>query len=358
MVPGPVSLSRSVLEALAQDYPSGQIDADFFPLYRSTERLLQHVMETQNRVLLLSGEGMLALWSALKSAVRTDDRILVVATGFFGHGIASMAREIGARVTVLDLGYDRTITDADLALVEEHLTVSPPKMICAVHCETPSGTLNPLEKLGQLKEQYGVPLFYVDMVSSVAGCPIKVDAWHIDFALGGSQKCLSCPPSLSFVAVSERGWEAVREVKYAGYDALLPFYSIYEDGRCPYTPNWNGIAALHASLNEIFREGLAGVFRRHVSAADFLRQGLDKLGIALWPKKDALLSPTVTAARVPEGFTVSAWREALRVRGLVVAGSFGPMADCVFRIGHMGTQAQRSLLAQALDVMDDALRRR
>jgi aspartate aminotransferase-like enzyme len=40
---------------------------------------------------------------------------------------------------------------------------------------------------------------------------------------------------------------------------------------------------------------------------------------------------------------------------LVVAGSYGPLADKVFRLGHMGSQADMSLVQQAMDVIAGAL---
>ncbi len=40
---------------------------------------------------------------------------------------------------------------------------------------------------------------------------------------------------------------------------------------------------------------------------------------------------------------------ALRARGVVVAGSYGPYSDKLFRIGHMGSQANKDTLAVALD---------
>ena len=55
------------------------------------------VLGTQNQVTIQSGEGMLALWGALKSVIRPGDRVLAVATGLFGYGIGEMARQIGAR---------------------------------------------------------------------------------------------------------------------------------------------------------------------------------------------------------------------------------------------------------------------
>ncbi|MCR4667560.1 MAG: aminotransferase class V-fold PLP-dependent enzyme [Desulfovibrio sp.] len=354
MVPGPVTVPFYVREALAQDYPSGQIDNDFFQVLRASERFLQRMMHTKNRVVIMSGEGMLVLWGALKSTLKPGDRVFVFVNGVFSQGIADMARGLGCAVETVETAYNQVLDDDLLNRCEMKISSMRPTMICAVHCETPSGTLNPLERLGMLKKQYEVPLFYVDMVSSLGGVEVDVDGWHIDLALGGSQKCLSLPPSLAFVAVSDVAFSRMGEVDYQGYDSILPFKTIYEDGRSPYTPNWHGVAALHASLQALFAEGLDSVFQRHRICQHFVHSSLKKLGVRLWAD-EPVSSPTVTAALVPEGFTFAGWQEALRRRGLVVAGSFGPMSGKVFRLGHMGEQARLSLCESAIDVIDTVL---
>jgi len=66
-------------------------------------------------------------------------------------------------------------------------------------------------------------------------------------------------------------------------------------------------------------------------------------------------APTVTAVNVPQGI---AWQEIdtkLRREGLVVAGSYRPLTDKVFRLGHMGTQADKDLVTQALKVIKEVL---
>ena len=47
----------------------------------------------------------------------------------------------------------------------------------------------------------------------------------------------------------------------------------------------------------------------------------------------------------------------LRAAGLVVGGSYGPMAGTVFRLGHMGTQADMGLMQQALGVLETEIKR-
>jgi aspartate aminotransferase-like enzyme len=66
----------------------------------------------------------------------------------------------------------------------------------------------------------------------------------------------------------------------------------------------------------------------------------------------------VTAVNVPENIGWAEWDERLRERGLVVGGSLGPLAGKVFRLGHMGTQADRALVDRAMDAIADALAKR
>ena len=358
MVPGPTTVHPDVLAALAKDYGSGQSEPEFLELYARAGATMGRLMGTANDVVFMTGEGMLALWAALKSCLRPGDPVLCIGTGVFGDGIGEMAASIGCRVEAISLPYDSTIGSGEsLMRIEEAIRRTRPVMITAVHCETPSGTLNPLADLGAMKKRLGVPLFYVDAVASVGGTPVLADTWNVDLLLTGSQKCLSAPPSLSAVAVSGAAWERMAAVDYQGYDALLPFKTVQQDGRCPYTPYWQGMAALETAMNRIVAEGMERVFERHERVAARCRAGLADLGVRLFPVEEAVSSPTVTAALVPEGFTYPQWRSLLRESGLVVSGSFGPMAGKVFRLGHMGMQADPALMERALDVIGAALAR-
>ena len=221
MVPGPVSVSREVLEAGQENFGSADLEKEYIELYKATEKSLRKIMQTKNSVVIQTGEGMLALWSALKSCLLPGDKVLVLSTGLFGYGMGGMAEAIGCEVRTVGFGFDETFTDFDL--IEKAIREFQPKMITMVQNETPSGTMNPVAEIGALKEKYAVPLLYVDAVSGLGGSVVKTDEWHIDLCLGASQKCLSAPASMSFLSVSDRAWEIIEEVGYVGYDALLPF---------------------------------------------------------------------------------------------------------------------------------------
>jgi aspartate aminotransferase-like enzyme len=244
MVPGPVSVPDEIREVYRVNYGSADLETEFGDLYLRTTELIARILKTRHRVVIHTGEAMLALWAALKSCLLPGDRVLSIASGVFGHGIADMGKAIGADVNIIEIPYNETLKDFDK--IAKAIEAHRPKMITAVHCETPSGTLNPIASLGQLKEDYKVPLLYVDAVASIAGAPVEVDKWSIDLCLGGSQKCFSVPPEMTFLSVSAQAWETIAQIAYVGYDALQPFHAVHETRYFPYTPNWHGVAALHA----------------------------------------------------------------------------------------------------------------
>lgn len=358
MVPGPTTLHPDALAAMCRDYGSARIEDDFIPLYRETSHNIARIFGTRNKVVLMTGEGMAGLWGALKSCLLPGDGVVAVGTGVFGDGIGEMAASFGCQVESVSLPYTSTINREDsLQRIEDAVKRLRPKMITAVHCETPSGSLNPLEGLAEIKRRHHVPLLYVDTVAAAGGVPVDTDAHSVDLILGGSQKCFSAPPSMTMVGVSEAAFAVMEKVNYQGYDALLPFRKADEDGSCPYTPYVHGIASLGAAAAALLREGLDTVFTRHRQVAEQCRNGLTALGIQPFLDSDAIPSPTVTAALVPQGFTWPEWQKALRQRGLVAAGSLGPLAGKVFRLGHMGEQAKPELMTQALAAIEDALKR-
>ena len=350
MVPGPVSVSREVLEAGQINFGSADLEKDYIELYKDTEKALRKIMRTKNSIVIQTGEGMLALWGAMKSCLRPGDKVLALSTGLFGYGMGEMAEAIGCEVKTLGFGFNETFTDFDL--IEKAIREFQPKMITMVQNETPSGTMNPVAEIGALKVKYNVPLLYVDAVSGIAGSVLKTDEWQIDLCLGGSQKCLSAPASMSFVSVSEKAWEIIEEVGYVGYDALSPFRMAVKNSYFPYTPYWQGTAQLHRACELVLNEGLVKTIARHQKVAEYCRKRIVAMGLQLYPALAATPSPTVTAVYVPEKVSWKKLDAALRKEGLVVGGNYGCLAGEVFRIGHMGTQANLDLVKEAMDILE------
>ena len=340
LVPGPVSVPRKYREAYLTDYGSSDLEKDFYALLGENQELLQQILKTKNEVTIQSGEAMLILWGALKSTVKANDRVLVLSNGIFGRGFGEMAETLGAEVKILEAA------DGEFVSLEElraQISSFKPYMVTAVHCETPSGLLNPIADVAPIVKESGA-LFCVDFVASAVGADVKVDEWGIDLGLLGSQKCLSLLPDLSILTVSERAWKAAERVGYFGYDAMLPWREVTKKGFMPCTHNWHANAALNIALKSILSEGLENSYRRHEEAASYCRARAAAMGLELYARKAELASPTVTAIKVPHGWTWEELDKALREEGLGVGGSYGALAGKVFRIGHMVSQADMDLL--------------
>jgi aspartate aminotransferase-like enzyme len=352
MVPGPTSVRDDVLAAYATDYGSGDLEEEFYRLYAETQGRLQAILGTRNQVAIMSGEAMVGLWGALKSCLKPGDRVLSVGTGVFGYGIGQMARSVTKNVQFVEFAYDEV---CDISRVEDAILQLRPKMVTLVHCETPSGTLNPVAEVGQLIRAHGVSLYYVDAVSSAAGAPLQVDAWNIDLCLVGTQKCLSALPDLGIISVSERAWEVIGEVDYQGYDALAPWRTALADRWLPYTPSWQAMSALNRACGRVLDEGLEAVIRRHGEVAAYCRRRARDMGLELFPRQEAFSSPTVTALKVPERLGWAELDRRLREAGMVVGGSLEKLAGKVFRLGHMGVQADPRLVEEAMDILEEKI---
>jgi len=170
----------------------------------------------------------------------------------------------------------------------------------------------------------------------------------IDLGLLGSQKALSLPPDLGIATVSARAWKVIEEVAYFGYDAFLPFKTAVEKRYFPYTPNWRSIAALNAAISLLEAEGLEAVRERHSKVAEHTRGTVKGMGLSLFPRNESDSANTVTAVYVPQGWTWAELDAALRLEGVVFGGNYGKLAGKVFRIGHMGSQANLDLVSRGL----------
>lgn len=354
MTPGPVSVPAEVLNAGNVNFGSADLEKDYINLYKRTEKALKRIMRTKNDVVIQTGEGMLALWSALKSTLLPGDKVLALSTGLFGYGIGAMAESLGCEVKTIGFGFDETFSDFEL--IEKAIAEFQPKMITLVQNETPSGTMNPVAEIGALKVKYKVPLLYVDAVSGLGGSTVKTDEWQIDLCLGASQKCLSAPANMAFLSVSEQAWNIAEEVGYAGYDALLPFRTAVKQAYFPYTPYWQGTAQLCKAAELLLAEGLAKVIARHEKVAAYCRERALGMGLKLYPAAGAVCSPTVTALYVPEKIGWKKLDARLREEGLVVGGNYGCLAGEVFRIGHMGSQADPEKVKEAMDIIESIVK--
>jgi len=357
LIPGPTKVSPDVAEAYLINFSSPDIGPEFFELYENVTTKIATLLKVpeSGSVVIQVGEGMLALWSALKSCISAGDKVFCIDNGLFGHGLIDMAKKTGAEVSSFSSPSDTMLKKEDIQKIETMIKDFSPKMLTMIHCETPCGTLNSLKEIGELCNKYGI-LFYVDAVSSAFGAELNISDCFIDLGLMGSQKCLNLPPDLSIVTVSKKAWKVIEETNYEGYDALKPFKEAVQKKYFPYTHHWRGVEALHRVLVKIEQEGYYNVLKRHNTIAELCRNLIQSMGLRLYSKEIEFCSPTVTAVYVPDGWSWSELDSELRKKGVFLGGNFGEFAGKVFRIGHMGAQADKELVEGALEILSQILR--
>ena len=335
---GPAGVSPRVLAALSQPV-THYYDPVFLERFRRAEAQVGRVFGTANEIILLQGEAVLGLEAAARSLVRPGLPVLNLVSGVYGAGMSLWLKSFGAQLHELSTRYDEVIDPED---VDAYLDAHPEiELLCVVHCETPSGTLNDCSRIGPIARAHGV-LTLVDCVASLGGLPVDPDGWQLDVCVAAPQKCLGGPPGLSLLAVSPQAWAAIERNPLAPRDSFLSLLDWRDrwhgQGRFPYTPSVSNIYGLEAACEEFLEEGREAVFARHEMAARMCRAGAVAMGLGLWPAREAIMSPCVTAVAIPGDLDQAAVCEHVRTRyGVLISGSEG--AGNLVRIGHMGPTA-------------------
>ena len=353
--PGPTEVRENVRLARAKRTNNSDFDKTFVRYYREVSQKMGKVMGTTNEVLLLAGEGILALEAACASLTEPGDRVLVLDNGIYGEGFKDFVSIYGGVPVVLSFDHRSGIpAEAVRAYLEKD---SDFKYATLVHCDTPTSVLNNVAELCPLLKEYGI-LTVVDSVAGMVGEPINVDANRIDICCGGTQKAISAPVGLAIVSVSADAQKAMdnRKTPIASFYANLQVFKGYaEKEYLPYTTSAGDVAALDAALDNILEEGIETVFARHDRIASAVREAAQAYGLELFLDSDR--SNTVTAIRIPEEIGALRLQEHLSENyDLLVATSLAQYADVILRIGHMGENAFIDKLVYVLAIIGNGLR--
>lgn len=354
--PGPSTADPRVLRAMNTPI-LGYLDPDYQRTMQDVVELLRYTFQTQNEATFpVQGTGFSGMDACLGSLIEPEDKVIIAVNGFFGGRMCEMAERYGARVVRLDQEWGKAFPTE---VIEEALRKhSDAKLFALIHAETSTGVRQPLDGIGQLCQECG-PLFLVDAVTSLGGCPLYVDAWGIDICYSGSQKCLGCPPGMAPLTINERalGVMAERRRKPASYYLDLSLIKDYWNEKRVY--HHTGPAAMVYGLREALRilaeEELENRWQRHAKNASALWAGLEALDLELFADKDCRL-PSLTTVRLKETMEDAPLRRRLlREFNLEVGGGLGPIAGQIWRIGLMGYASTRRNVMYFFSVLESLL---
>jgi len=358
MTPGPVEVSQRTLKALS--YPVIHHYApEFIDFYQDTTAKLKKVFRTENDLIIMQGEAVLALEAAVANIIEEGERVLVLDNGPYGAWFGIYVENHGGEVVRLKEEYTKALDPGKVrAILKKESDI---KAVTVVHMDTPVGITNPLKEICSVAKEYGA-LTIVDSVAALGGMEIEPDDWGVDICICGSQKCLSSPPALAPVSVSREAWDAMenkRKPLRNSYLSMLDYRETWIKRKVfPFTPFVSEIYAINESVTEILEEGLDSVIERHRKVACAVREAVEAMGLSLWPESKQIASDTVTAIRVPEGIDDEALRVIMaREHGVLIAGEVEGLKGDIFRIGHMGHTARMDNALVTIAALEKSLQK-
>ena len=356
MGPGPSDVPPRVLRAMAAP-TLGHLDPDFLELMTETQTLLRAVFQTKNPLTIpVSGTGSAGMEACFVNLVEPGDQVAVAVNGVFGTRMVDCAERLGADVIPIEAEWGRAVAPEAVA---EALKGKRPKIMAVVHAETSTGVCQPLADIIALAKEHGA-LAMVDCVTSLGGVEVTLDAWGVDAAFSGTQKCLSCPPGLAPLSFNEKAVAKMlaRETKVPSWYLDLTMVGDYwgEQRKYHHTAPINMIYALRESLRIILEEGLEARFARHRLNHEALVAGVEGMGLEmLVPPGERLAS--LNAVCIPEGADDLGTRRALlRQFGLEIGAGLGPLAGKMWRVGLQGHSATERNVRLFLTALESVLK--
>ena len=353
MTPGPTQVRENVRVARALATTNPDLDLQFYEFYKETCEEIGQFLYTKNEVRILSGEGILGLEAACASLTENGDRVLVIDNGIFGEGFADFVKMYGGEVIFFKGDRKRKI---DILQLKKFLEKDNDfKYATVVHCDTPSGVLNDIDKICIMLKENGI-LTVVDSVAGMGGEDIRVDEWKIDIVLGASQKCVSAPAGLTFLSISEDAFKLMEQRKKpiaSYYCNLLVWKDYYENKWFPYTPPISDIVGLRQAIDNILQD--KQIIKRHYSIARATRKAVIEAGLNLYIEDG--YSSTVTVIEIPKGINDKVLlKHMIDQFNVFIAASFGYLGGKVIRIGHMGENAKEDKMVYTLLALQQSLK--
>ncbi len=343
MIPGPTPVPETVLKAMGR-HPIGHRSAEFQAVVRRTTEQLRWLHQTQSDVLVITGSGTAAMEAGIINTLSYGDKVICGDNGKFGERWVKLAKAYGLDVQVVKADWGQPLDPEAFRIALEADTNKKIKAVILTHSETSTGVINDLATISQYVRAHGTALTIADCVTSLGACNVPMDSWGLDVVASGSQKGYMMPPGLSFVAMSERAWQAYKRSDLPKfYLDLGPYRKTAAQDSNPFTPAVNLYFALESALTMMQAEGLEAIFERHARHRSAAQAAMKAIGLHLYAA-EGHGSPAITAV-APEGIDAELLRKTVKEKfDILLAGGQDHLKGKVFRIGHLGFVCDRDVL--------------
>jgi 2-aminoethylphosphonate-pyruvate transaminase len=146
----------------------------------------------------LQGSGTFCVEATIGTLVPPEGKLLILVNGAYGRRMARICEYYGRAHATIDTPED---VPNDPAALDQALADDPTiTHVAAVHCETTSGILNPIEQIAAVSARHGRGLI-IDAMSALGAIELDARKVVFDAVAASSNKCLEGVPGMGFAII-------------------------------------------------------------------------------------------------------------------------------------------------------------
>ena len=336
LTPGPLTTSYEVKQAMLRDW--GSWDGDFRAMTANMRSRLIALLGDGGEAfdcVPMQGSGTFAVEAMLSSFIPKDGKALVLANGAYGQRAVQTLDYLGRAHAVLDKGDYLPPRGAEVAAI---LADDPAiTHVVAIHCETSSGILNPIEEIAEATSAAGRKLL-VDSMSAFGALPLPPSQITYEAMVSSANKCIEGVPGFGFILARKTALdEAAGNCPSLSLDVHAQWAHMNKSGQWRFTPPTHAVAAFLAALDAHEAEGgVAGRGARYTRNRDVMVDGMRELGFETL-LDDRWLSPIIVTFFCPDDpkFRFDRFYDLMKDKGFIIYPGKLTVVDS-FRVGCIG----------------------
>ena len=356
LTPGPLTTSYQVKAQMLRDW--GSWDDDFRAMTQEMrDRLLALIGDGAEAFdcVPMQGSGSFSVEAMLGTFIPTSGKALVLANGAYGQRSAQTLQYLNRDHIILDKG-DYLPPRGEM--VAQILAQDPAiTHVVAIHCETSSGILNPIEEISQATYAAGRALL-IDSMSAFGALPLDANQIRYEALVSSANKCIEGVPGFGFVIARKSALEAAKGNSHSlCLDLHAQWAHMNKTGQWRYTPPTHVVAAFLEALRAHEAEGgVAARGARYSQNRDVIVEGMRSLGFETL-LKDRWLSPIIVTFFCPADpkFKFEHFYALMKKKGFIIYPGKLTRLDS-FRIGCIGqldAHTMRQVVCAAQETLNE-----
>lgn len=354
LTPGPLTTAYAVKEAMLRDW--GSWDGEFRAMTSELRSRLVAMLGDGSDdfdCVPMQGSGTFSVEAMLASLIPKDGKALVLANGAYGLRAAQTLDYLGRDYRLLDKGDYLPPRGSEVA----QILADDPAIthVVAVHCETSSGILNPVEEISEAVYAAGRKLL-IDSMSAFGAIPLEVSQIRYEAMVSSANKCIEGVPGFGFIVARKEELEAAKGNSHSlSLDVHAQWAHMNKSGQWRFTPPTHVVAAFLEALRAHELEGgVAGRGKRYIRNRDVMVSGMRELGFETL-LDNRWLSPIIVTFFCPSdpGFVFDRFYNLMKDKGFIIYPGKLTVVDS-FRVGCIG-QMDEHVMRQVVTAAKESL---